>query len=118
VENRFQEMSEVVREVKACARELEVPIIALSQLSREVEKRPDAIPRLSDLRETGEIEQTSDLVMFIHRPDYYEHSKDPTSLTKLYIEKNRNGPTGVIDLTFLKNISKFHDSEQTAQPPQ
>ncbi|MFC1617341.1 replicative DNA helicase [Candidatus Margulisiibacteriota bacterium] len=114
-ENRFQEMSEIVREVKACARELELPIIALSQLSREVEKRPDNIPKLSDLRETGEIEQTSDLVMFIHRPDYYEHSKESTSLTKLLIEKNRNGPTGAIELVFKKDISKFYDRERTSE---
>lgn len=111
-ENRFQEMSEIVREIKACARELNLPIIALSQLSRDVEKRPDTVPRLSDLRETGELEQTADVVMFIHRPDYYEHSKEVTSLTKLYIEKNRNGPTGAVDLIFKRDISKFYNSEQ------
>jgi len=112
IENRFQEVSEIVREVKASARELGVPIIALSQLSREVEKRDDKVPKLSDLRETGEIEQTADVVMFIHRPDYYEHSKEATSMATIYIEKNRNGPTGSADLIFKRDISKFYNCEK------
>lgn len=115
-ENRFQEMSEVVREIKACARELKVPIIALSQLSRDVEKRIDQIPKLSDLRETGEIEQTADLVLFVHREDYQTHTKETTSFTKLIIAKHRNGPTGTVDLMFKKDVSKFYSSDKTYAP--
>jgi len=76
VESRFQEVSEIVRDLKAFAKESRIPIIALSQLSREVEKRNDKIPMLSDLRETGEIEQTADLVLFVHRDDYYDQSQE------------------------------------------
>ncbi|MFA5878649.1 MAG: replicative DNA helicase [Candidatus Margulisiibacteriota bacterium] len=112
VENRFQEVSEIVREIKAFSREFNIPVIALSQLSREVDKRTDTVPRLSDLRETGEIEQTADVVMFIHRPDYYDHSTETISLTSLYIEKHRHGPTGKVDLMFKKDISRFYSSEK------
>jgi len=113
VENRFQEVSEIVRELKAFAREMQIPVIALSQLSREVDKRPDTVPRLSDLRETGEIEQTADVVMFIHRPDYYEHSSETISLTSIYVEKHRHGPTGKVDLMFKKDISRFYSTEKS-----
>jgi replicative DNA helicase len=119
VESRFQEVSEIVRELKACARELNIPVIALSQLSRDIEKRQDPLPRLSDLRESGEIEQTADLVLFIHREDYYEQSKDHTSMAKLVIAKHRNGPTGAVEVMFKKDISKFYSSDKryaTAQP--
>jgi replicative DNA helicase len=109
IENRFQEVSEIVREVKGFAKESKLPIIALSQLSRDVEKRTgdDKRPRLSDLRETGEIEQTADLVMFIHREDYYDQSADNFSPTKIVIAKQRNGPTGDVELMFNKAISRF-----------
>lgn len=117
IENRFQEMSEIVRELKAFAKESHLPIIALSQLSREVEKRQDRRPQLSDLRETGEIEQTADLVMFIHREDYYEPAKDRFSTTKLILAKQRNGPVGDVDLVFHKEISRFRNAE-TKQPVQ
>ncbi len=113
VENRFQEVSEIVRELKAFAREMQIPVIALSQLSREVDKRTDTVPRLSDLRETGELEQTADVVMFIHRPDYYEHSSESISLTGLYVEKHRHGPTGKVDLMFKKDISRFYSTEKS-----
>src|SRR4029077_17061966 len=91
--------------------------MALSQLSREVEKRQDGVPKLSDLRESGEIEQTADLVLFIHREDYYDHSaeKEKASPTKLIIAKHRNGPTGAVDLVFQKGISKFQNAVK-AQP--
>lgn len=110
VESRYHEMSEVVREIKAFAREMQVPIIALSQLSRDIEKRNDPVPKLSDLRETGEIEQTADLVMFIHRDDYYDGNKShgDTVEAKLLIAKHRNGPTGGIHLIFKKDISRFY----------
>ena len=112
IESRFQEVSEIVRELKAFARELNVPIMALSQLSRDVEKRQDSLPKLSDLRESGEIEQTADLVMFIHREDYYDPAAASTSQTKLMIAKQRNGPTGSIDMVFKKDISRFYPAEK------
>lgn len=108
VESRFQEVSEIVRELKSIAKELSVPIIALSQLSRDIEKRgTDASPKLSDLRESGEIEQTADLVMFINRDDYYDPGDTKTSFTHLIIAKQRNGPTGVVELVFRKDVSRF-----------
>lgn len=111
-EGRFQEISEIVREVKGFAKEANVPIIALSQLSRDVEKRQDKIPQLSDLRESGELEQTADIVAFIHRDSYYEQQTEDEkfSQTKLIIAKQRNGPTGAVDLVFRKDISKFMSS--------
>lgn len=118
VESRFQEVSEIVREVKAFARELNVPIIALSQLSRDIEKRQDKTPMLSDLRETGEIEQTADLVVFIHREDYYDASKQSASAAKVSIAKHRNGPTGEIELVFRKDVSRFYGTETKAGVPQ
>ncbi|MCP4051197.1 MAG: replicative DNA helicase [bacterium] len=118
IESRFQEISEIVREVKAFAKESKIPILALSQLSRDVEKRSgdDRRPRLSDLRESGEIEQTADLVLFIHRDDYYEQSTSGLSNTKLIIAKQRNGPTGDIDLVFQKDISRFRDKSNEMPP--
>lgn len=108
-DNRFQEVSEVVRELKGVAKDLNLPIIALSQLSRSVEQRADNIPKLSDLRETGEIEQTADIVMFINRTDYYNHNDETNSIATIYIEKNRMGSLGNFDLIFRKNISKFDE---------
>lgn len=107
VESRFQEISEIVREVKAFAKESGIPIIALSQLSRDVEKRQDKRPQLSDLRESGEIEQTADLVLFIHRDSYYENNSEENSVAKLIIAKQRNGPTGDVGMVFRRDISKF-----------
>ncbi|NDC82830.1 replicative DNA helicase [bacterium] len=107
IENRYQEISEIVREVKAFAKESGIPIIALSQLSREVEKRQDKRPQLSDLRESGELEQTADLVMFIHRDSYYEGQNEETGPAKIVIAKQRNGPTGDVNLIFKRQISRF-----------
>lgn len=122
-ENRFQEVSEIVREVKGFAKEAQVPIIALSQLSREVEKRQDKRPQLSDLRESGEFEQTADIVMFIHRDDYYqsptgEGHPGEASITELIIAKHRNGPTGSVKLMFRKHLSKFISADQSYAVPQ
>ena len=116
IESRFQEVSEIVREIKAMAKELQVTVIALSQLSRDVEKRgADALPKLSDLRESGEIEQTADIVMFIHREDYYDSSPDNrTGLANLIIAKQRNGPTGKVELVFRKDVSRFEMSSKGA----
>ncbi|MBN2057633.1 MAG: replicative DNA helicase [Candidatus Saganbacteria bacterium] len=111
VENRVQEISEIARSLKTLARELDVPVVALSQLSRAVEQRTDRIPRLSDLRESGEIEQTADLVMFIHREDYYNPQSDRGNIAEIIIAKQRNGPVGTIELVFRKEIAKFNSKE-------
>ncbi|MFH1386507.1 MAG: replicative DNA helicase [bacterium] len=110
-ENRVQEISDIARSLKTLARELEVPVIALSQLSRAVEQRPDRIPRLSDLRESGEIEQTADLVMFIHREDYYNPQTERGNIAEIIIAKQRNGPIGTIELVFRKELAKFSSKE-------
>lgn len=113
IESRFQEVSEIVREIKAIAKELNLNVIALSQLSRDVEKRGvDALPKLSDLRESGEIEQTADMVLFIHREDYYDSSNTKTGLANLIIAKQRNGPTGKVELVFRKDVSRFEMSSK------
>ena len=118
IESRFQEVSEIVREIKAFAKEAQLPIIALSQLSRDVEKRQDKIPQLSDLRESGEIEQTADLVVFIHRDDYYDQGmQEKVSPTKLVISKQRNGPTGIVNAIFRRDISKFIPAENSGAVP-
>jgi replicative DNA helicase len=111
VENRVQEISEIARSLKTLARELDIPVIALSQLSRAVEQRNDRIPRLSDLRESGEIEQTADLVIFIHRDDYYNPASEKANVAEIIIAKQRNGPTGTIELVFRKEIAKFVPKE-------
>lgn len=111
VENRVQEISEIARSLKTLARELDVPVVALSQLSRAIEQRTDRMPRLSDLRESGEIEQTADLVMFIHRDDYYNPQSDRGNVAEIIIAKQRNGPIGTIELVFRKEIAKFSSKE-------
>jgi len=105
--NRVQEISEISRSLKSLARELRIPIIALSQLSRGVENRTDKIPLLSDLRESGAIEQDADVVMMMFRDDYYNEDSDQKGVTNIFIRKNRNGPTGKIDLMFKKEQMKF-----------
>ena len=107
--NRVQEISEISRGLKELARELEMPIIALSQLSREVEKRVDKKPQLSDLRESGEIEQDADEVIMLHREDYYDPDTDKKGLTDICVRKNRNGPIGESELYFEKTIMKFSE---------
>ncbi|OGB87468.1 replicative DNA helicase [candidate division WOR-1 bacterium RIFCSPLOWO2_02_FULL_46_20] len=111
VENRVQEISEIARSLKTLARELEVPVVALSQLSRAVEQRTDRIPRLSDLRESGEIEQTADVVLFIHREGYYNPQSERGNVAEIIIAKQRNGPVGTIELVFRKEIAKFASKE-------
>ena len=105
--NRVQEISEISRSLKGLARELHIPILALSQLSRAVELRPSKIPQLSDLRESGAIEQDADVVMMIYREDYYEEDSQRPGVTDIFIRKHRNGPTGHIELTFKKEQMKF-----------
>jgi replicative DNA helicase len=106
-ENRQQEISEISRSLKALARELDVPIIALSQLSRAVEQSPDKRPALSHLRESGALEQDADLVMFIYREDYYIPESEKPGIAEIIIAKHRNGPTGTVELGFIKEFTKF-----------
>ncbi|HEX3095995.1 MAG TPA: replicative DNA helicase, partial [Patescibacteria group bacterium] len=107
-DNRVQEVSEISRSLKILARELNVPVIALSQLSRGVESRPDKLPQLSDLRESGSIEQDADIVMFIYREDMYKApDAQETGVAKILIKKHRNGPTGDIDLNFDGSKTTF-----------
>ncbi len=110
--NRVNEISEISRSLKALARELHVPIIALSQLSRAVEARPNKIPILSDLRESGAIEQDADVVMMMYREDYYEEDSERVGLTDIYIRKHRNGKTGRVELMFKKEQMKFYDIDR------
>lgn len=105
--NRVQEISEISRGLKAIARELNVPLIALSQLSRSVESRSPQIPQLSDLRESGSIEQDADVVAFIYREDYYNPETDRKNITDILIKKHRNGPTGNVELYFDKDKQRF-----------
>lgn len=114
-ENRQQEISEISRSLKQLARELEVPIVALAQLSRSVEQRQDKRPMLSDIRESGSIEQDADIVAFLYRDDYYDPESDRQNIIEIIIAKQRNGPTGKIDLVFLKNFNKFVNLEKTHQ---
>lgn len=113
-DNRVQEISEISRGLKALARELNVPVLALSQLSRNVEQRSPKIPQLQDLRESGSIEQDADVVMFIYREDYYEPDTERKHITDIFISKHRNGPTGKIELFFhpeqlaFRNIDRKH----------
>src|SRR5438309_7406709 len=109
VENRVQEVSQISRQLKVLARDLDVPIVALSQLSRAVEQRTDKRPILSDLRESGSIEQDADLVAFIYRDEYYNEESDQQGLAEVILSKHRNGPTDSLKLSFLKRYAKFAD---------
>ena len=108
-DNRQQEISEISRSLKALARELSVPVIALSQLSRSVESRQVKRPMLSDLRESGSLEQDADIVMFLYREDYYDKDTEAKNVTEVIIAKHRNGPVDTIKLFFQKEFTKFRD---------
>jgi replicative DNA helicase len=110
-DSRQQEISDISRSLKALARELNVPVVALSQLSRAVEQRPDHRPMLSDLRESGAIEQDADVVMFIYRDDYYHKDTELKGISEIIIAKQRNGPIGTVNLAWLPEYTKFANLE-------
>ena len=111
-DSRVQEVSEISRSLKALARELNIPVLAISQLSRAVEHRPDKRPMLADLRESGSIEQDADVVMFIYRDDYYDQESDKKNIAEILIRKHRNGPTGDIELYWKPEYMKFATVEK------
>ncbi|WP_243298995.1 replicative DNA helicase [Bacillus litorisediminis] len=111
-ENRQQEVSEISRSLKGIARELQVPVIALSQLSRGVEQRQDKRPMMSDIRESGSIEQDADIVAFLYRDDYYDKESENKNIIEIIIAKQRNGPVGTVQLAFVKEYNKFVNLER------
>ena len=111
-DSRQQEISDISRSLKGLARELNVPVVALSQLSRAVEQRPDHRPMLSDLRESGAIEQDADVVMFIYRDDYYNKDTEDKGIAEIIIAKQRNGPIGTVNLVWLPEYTKFANMER------
>jgi len=115
-ENRQQEVTEISRSLKQLARELEVPVVALSQLSRAVEQRTEKIPSLADLRESGSLEQDADVVIFLYRDDYYNLDSDRKGIMDVIVAKQRNGPTGKVSLVFLKEFGRFESLEKHLRP--
>ncbi|RUM29323.1 MAG: replicative DNA helicase [Aquifex sp.] len=115
--SRQEEVAEVSRNLKALAKELHIPVMALAQLSREVEKRSDKRPQLADLRESGQIEQDADLILFLHRPDYYKKKPSPEEqgIAEVIIAKQRQGPTDIVKLAFIKEYTKFSSLELVPQ---
>jgi len=116
-ENRQQEVSEISRSLKSLARELQVPVIALSQLSRGVEQRQDKRPMMSDLRESGSIEQDADIVSFLYREDYYDKETENQNMIEIIVAKQRNGPTGTVTLAFVKEFNKFVNIDWSQHTP-
>ena len=117
IANRVQEISEISRSLKILARELNVPVVALSQLNRSVESRSPQIPQLADLRESGALEQDADVVMFLYREDFYNTETDRQNITDVFIKKHRNGPVGKIELYFDRTQQKFRDLDTKHQEP-
>jgi replicative DNA helicase len=114
-DSRQEQIAKISRRLKTLARELKVPVIALSQLNRAVEHREDRRPRMADLRESGAIEQDADMVLLLHRPEYYDPNDQP-GIAELIVAKNRNGPTGHVNLTFLKSLTRFENLAAVAAP--
>ena len=110
--SREQEISEISRSLKILAKELDIPVIALSQLSRGAEKRDDKRPMLSDLRESGAIEQDADIVMFLYRDDYYNEDSEKKNIAEVILAKHRGGSTGTVELLWLGNYTKFANIEK------
>ena len=110
-ENRVQEVSSISRNLKALARELKVPVLAAAQLSRAVEQRADKRPVLSDLRESGSLEQDADVVLFIYRPDQYEADTLKQNIAEIIVAKHRNGPVGQVELVFRRSLAMFENAE-------
>ncbi|HAJ94835.1 MAG TPA: replicative DNA helicase, partial [Actinobacteria bacterium] len=113
--NKVQEITEISQNLKGIAKELNIPVIAVSQLSREVEKRDKKRPQLSDLRESGSIEQDADMVVFIYRDEYYDEQSSKKGQAELIIAKHRNGPTGKVGLQFNKRYALFSNLTQSKQ---
>jgi replicative DNA helicase len=113
--SRQEEVAEISRNLKALAKELEVPVVALAQLSRQVEHRSDKRPQLADLRESGQIEQDADLIIFIHRPEYYKKNPSPEEegIAEIIVAKQRQGPTGIVKLAFIKDTTMFKSLSPT-----
>jgi replicative DNA helicase len=116
VENRQQEISVISRSLKALAKELEIPVVALSQLSRAVEQRADKQPQLSDLRESGAIEQDADVVIFLYRPWVYSQDDEDEGIAKIIVAKQRNGPTGSVEASFISKYARFENLSQAESP--
>jgi replicative DNA helicase len=110
MDNRVQEVSYISRNLKVLARELNVPVLSAAQLSRAVEQRADKRPVLSDLRESGSLEQDADIVMFIYRPDQYEADTVKQNVAEIMVAKHRNGPVGSVELVFRKSLAKFENA--------
>ena len=115
-ESREREISEISRSLKQLAKELKIPVIALSQLNRGIEKREDRKPKLADLRESGAIEQDADMILFIDREDMYKDDSENKGLAEVIIGKHRNGPTGMVKLRFFSQYTLFTNLERDASP--
>ena len=116
VESRQQEISVISRSLKALAKELNIPVVALSQLSRAVEQRADRKPQLSDLRESGAIEQDADVVIFLYRPWVYSQEEEDEGKAEIIVAKQRNGPTGLVHATFLYRFARFENLSPADAP--
>lgn len=116
IESRQQEIAAISRTLKAVAREIDVPVIALSQLNRDVENRDDHRPRMSDLRESGAIEQDADVIVLLHREEYYKRTEENAGLAQLIIAKQRNGPTGTANLRFFREFMRFENFQRRSEP--